>query len=195
VLYIDTRAAPSSPAWFVEAQYLHEAVPGRHLQAALAQEARALPRFRRFGTDAAFVEGWAAYATTLGGELDAYADPAARLGTATLALTRAARLVVDTGVHARGWSRQQAIDYLRTHTTLDESASAVEVDRCIAQPAAGLAGPVGEQKILDLRRRAEAQLGADFDVREFHDQVVGGGALPLPVLELKVRRWIERRRK
>ncbi len=195
VLYVDTRAAPSSAAWFVEAQYLHEAVPGRHLQAALAREAQALPRFRRFGTDPAFVEGWAAYAATLGDELDAYVEPEARVGIAAMALTRAARMVVDTGVHARGWSRQQAIDYLRTHTMLDESASALEVDRCIAQPGAGLAGPVGERKILDLRRRAEAQLGADFDLREFHEQVVGGGALPLPVLELKLRRWMERRRR
>jgi uncharacterized protein (DUF885 family) len=178
----------------MEAIYLHEAVPGHHYQNALAQEATGLPRFRRFGWDTAYGEGWALYAETLGSQLGLYQDPASRFGALTLELWRAARLVVDTGVHARRWTRAQALEYLRENTALGEADVEAEVDRYIAWPGQALAYKVGQLEIEKLRRDAEQALGARFDVRRFHEQVVGGGSLPLPVLEGKVDRWIARTR-
>ena len=159
-------------------------------QAALAQETPNLPRFRRFGDDAAFVAGWALYAESLGGELGLYADPYSQFGALNSELWRAAALVVDTGLHAKGWSRQQASEYLRANTALGEADIAAEVDRYIACPGQALADKVGQLKILELRRRAEQRLGERFNVREFHEQVVGSGSLPLSVLEARINRWI-----
>jgi uncharacterized protein (DUF885 family) len=195
VFYVNTRDLAARPTYLMTTVFLHEAVPGRLYQATLAQETVNLPNFRRFGADTAFIEGWAAYAETLGRDLGLYDDAASQFGAVSTALLRAARLVIDTGIHAKGWSRARSIDYLRANTALGESDIAAEVDRCIARPGQAVAQEVGEQKLLELRRRAQQQLDTQFDLREFHEQVVGGGSLPLPVLEVKVDRWLERRRR
>jgi len=194
VFYVNTYDLASRPSYSMEAVYLHEAVPGHHYQLALAQETPNLPRFRRFGWDTAYGEGWALYAESLGSELGLYADPYSQYGALTMELWRAARLVVDTGLHAKGWERQRAIDYLRNNTALGEADIAAEVDRYIAWPGQALAYKVGQLRILELRGEAQAKLGERFDLREFHEQIVGTGSLPLPVLEAKIRRWINSRR-
>jgi uncharacterized protein (DUF885 family) len=194
VVYVNTAELASRPSYAVDATYLNEAVPGHPYRVALAQETPNLPRFRRFGDSAAFVAGWALYAESLGGELGLYADPYSQFGALNSELWRAAALVVDTGLHAQGWSRQQASEYLRANTALGEANIAAEVDRYIACPGQALADKVGQIKILELRRRAEQRLGERFDVREFHEQVVGSGALPLSVLEARINRWLAARR-
>jgi uncharacterized protein (DUF885 family) len=194
VLYVNTSELAARPSYAMEALYLGEAVPGHLYQAALAQETPGLPRFRRFGDDAAFVAGWALYAESLGAELGLYADPYSRFGALNMELWRAAALVVDTGLHAKGWSRQRASEYLRANTALGEADIAAEVDRYIACPGQALADKLGQLKILELRRRAEQRLGERFDLRKFHEQVIGAGALPLSVLETRINRWIEARR-
>jgi len=190
VLYVNTWNLASRPKFAMEAQYLHEAVPGHHHRVSLAQEATAMPRFRRFAHETAFGEGWALYAESLGPDLGLYTDPYSAFGALAAEAWRAARLVVDTGLHAQGWTREQAIGYLRANTALGEADIAAEVDRYIAWPGQALAGKVGQLRILELRRRAEAALGPRFDVRAFHEQVAGSGSLPLAVLETRLDRWI-----
>jgi uncharacterized protein (DUF885 family) len=177
----------------MDALYLNEAVPGMHFQRALAQESADLPRIRRFGRDTAYSDGWASYAETLGPDLGLYGDTYSRLGALSMEIWRAARLVVDTGLHSRSWSREQAMDYLRANTLLGEADVATEVDRYIAWPGRALACRVGELKILELRQRAAQRLGRGFDIREFHSQMLSGGALPLPVLERRFDRWLTAR--
>jgi uncharacterized protein (DUF885 family) len=174
----------------MEAMYLHEAEPGHHLQVAIAQEATGLPRFRRFAYDTAYGEGWALYAESLGHDLGLYTDPYSAFGALSAEMLRAVRLVVDTGIHSKGWTREQALDYLRANTALGEADIAAEVDRYIAWPGQALAYKVGQLEILRLRQRAQQKLGPRFDIRAFHTQVLESGSLPLPVLEAKIDRWI-----
>ena len=170
--------------------YLHEGAPGHHFQISLAQENTELPAFMRFGGTTAYVEGWALYAETLGYEMGFYADPWNRYGTLQDEQLRAMRLVVDTGLHAKGWTRDQAIDFMLENSGMTRTEVVAEVERYIAIPSQALAYKVGALKIQELRAKAEAALGKDFDIRAFHTQVLDTGGLPLPVLEAKIDRWI-----
>ncbi|WP_284126653.1 DUF885 domain-containing protein [Parerythrobacter aestuarii] len=170
--------------------YLHEGAPGHHFQIMLAQENTALPNFMRFGGTTAFVEGWALYAETLGYEMGFYEDPWARYGTLQDEQLRAMRLVVDTGIHSKGWSREQAIDFMLTNSGMTRTEVVAEVERYIAIPSQALAYKMGALTIQRLRKKAEDTLGDDFDIKEFHAQVLGTGGLPLAVLEAKIDRWI-----
>jgi len=170
--------------------YLHEGAPGHHFQISLAQENDALPAFMRFGGNTAFVEGWALYAETLGYEMGFFDDPWNRYGTLQDEQMRAMRLVVDSGIHAKGWSREQAIDFMLENSGMTRTEVVAEVERYIAIPSQALAYKIGALKIQELRQRAAQALGDGFDIKEFHAQVLNTGALPLAVLEEKIDRWI-----
>ncbi len=170
--------------------YLHEGSPGHHFQISLAQENEALPAFMRYGGTTAFVEGWALYAETLGNEMGFYKDPWNRYGTLQDEQLRAMRLVVDTGIHAKGWTRDQAIDFMMANSGMTRTEVVAEVDRYIAIPSQALAYKIGALKIQELRNRAQTKLGAKFDIKAFHEQVLNTGGLPLTVLEAKIDRWI-----
>jgi uncharacterized protein (DUF885 family) len=185
VARLDTR-----PMWEIETLALHEALPGHHLQVARAHELTELPPFRRFGWYVAFGEGWATYAETLGPELGFYKDAFSAFGHLNDELFRAARLVVDTGIHAMGWSRQQAIDYLNANTANAPADNEAEVDRYIAHPGQALGYKIGQLRIAALRERAQAALGGRFDERRFHDAVLANGPLPIALLEREINRWI-----
>ena len=169
--------------------YLHEGAPGHHFQISLAQENTDLPAFMRFGGNTAYVEGWALYSETLGYEMGFFDDPWNRYGTLQDEQLRAMRLVVDTGLHAKGWTREQAIDFMLENSGMTRTEVVAEVERYIAIPSQALAYKVGAIKIQELRKRAEDQLGEDFDIREFHAEVLDTGSLPMPVLENKIDRW------
>lgn len=190
--YVNTYNLKSRPRYEIEALSLHEAVPGHHLQIALQQELDELPPFRRFSHWTAFIEGWGLYAERLGLEVGFYQDPYSDFGRLSYEMWRACRLVVDTGMHHLGWTRQQAIDFMDQNTALSLHNITSEVDRYIAWPGQALAYKMGELKIRQLRRDAEEQLGDRFDVREFHEVILGAGALPLDILDARVRAWIER---
>jgi uncharacterized protein (DUF885 family) len=175
------------------AGFLQQAIPGRHVQSALQQERADLPKFRQFGNDPAFVDGWALYAASLGEELGLYRDEAAKRDAVMGELTCAAALVVDTGLHAKNWTRAQAIDYLRSKLALNDSDAGAMTDRFVALPGDGLACKIGELKIQSLRNRAQQLLGARFDIREFHSQMLRDGAMPLDILEAKIKSWMEAR--
>jgi uncharacterized protein (DUF885 family) len=183
------------PKWSMETLLLHEAVPGHHLQIARAQEIHDLPQFRRNLWFTAYGEGWALYAESLGDEMGFYKDPYQKFGNLSAEMLRACRLVVDTGIHAFGWTREQAIDYMLSNTGETLESTTAEVDRYIVWPGQATAYKVGELKIKALRAKAHAALGEGFDLRRFHNVVIDGGAVPLSVLEADVDAWIAAERK
>jgi uncharacterized protein (DUF885 family) len=191
IFYVNTYNLKAQPKFGMETLSLHEASPGHHFQVTIQQELEDLPRFRRFGSDyTAYVEGWALYAEYIGKELGMFTDPYQWFGRLNDEQLRAMRLVVDTGLHAKGWSREQAIQYMLDNSTLAPTDVESEVERYIAWPGQALGYKVGDLRIQALRHRAEAELGDKFDVRAFHREVLGDGAVPMDVLEAKIERWI-----
>jgi uncharacterized protein (DUF885 family) len=190
--WVNVYDLPSRPLYTLESLTLHESVPGHHLQGALAQELSGLPQFRRFLYVDAFGEGWGLYSEWLGLEAGFYTDPYSNFGRLTYEMWRACRLVVDTGIHEMGWSRERAMAFLSANTALSHHEIETETDRYIAWPGQALAYKMGELKIKALRREAEQALGPRFDVREFHDAVLGSGSVTLPILEQQVRDYIAR---
>ena len=189
--FVNTYKLDTRPTWEMEVLTSHEAVPGHHLQIALAQELEGIPEFRRYAFGfTGFVEGWALYSESLGPELGLEKDPYSKFGQFTYEMWRAIRLVIDTGIHSLGWSRQQAIDYFKANSAKTENDITVEVDRYIVWPGQALAYKSGELEIKALRKYAEQELGTRFDVRAFHDQILGQGPLPLDVLDTRVRAWV-----
>jgi uncharacterized protein (DUF885 family) len=190
VFYVNAYDLSARPKWAMEALSLHEAAPGHHFQIAIQQELEKLPRFRRFGGYGAFVEGWGLYAESLGKELGVYTDPYQYFGALNAELWRAIRLVVDTGLHSKGWTRQDVLNYMYANSAVKEARAVSETERYIANPGQALGYKIGQMKIRELRDRAEKALGNKFSVREFHNQILLDGALPLDVLERKIDRWI-----
>ncbi len=188
--FVNTYKLDTRPTWEMEVLTAHESVPGHHLQIAISQELDGIPEFRRYGGYTAFVEGWGLYSESLGPELGLYKDPYSKFGQLTYEIWRAIRLVIDTGIHSFGWSRQQAIDYFKANSAKTENDITVEVDRYIVWPAQALAYKSGELEIKALRKYAEQELGPRFDIRAFHDQVLSQGALPLDVLDTRLRAWV-----
>ena len=195
IFYVNTYNLKAQPKFGMETLSLHEASPGHHFQGTIQQELEELPRFRRFGGSyTAFVEGWALYAEFLGRELGLFTDPYQWFGRLNDEQLRAMRLVVDTGLHAKGWTREQAIKYMLDNSTLAESDVVSEVERYVAWPGQALGYKVGDLRLQAMRKRAEAALGPKFDVRDFHREVLCDGAVPMDVLEAKIDRWIEARK-
>lgn len=188
--YFNAYDLPSRTTPGMTTLYLHEGAPGHHFQISIAQENEALPAFMRFGGNTAYVEGWALYSETLGYDMGLFKDPYQRFGTLSDEMLRAMRLVVDTGLHSKGWTREQAIDYMLANSDMGKTDATAEVERYIAIPSQALAYKIGAITILRLKDKAKKALGAKFDVREFHNQVLNTGALPLTVLEKKIDDWI-----
>ncbi len=190
IFYFNAYDLPSRTTPGMTTLYLHEGAPGHHFQISLAQENTALPPFMRFGGNTAYVEGWALYSETLGYPMGFYQDPYQRFGTLSDEMLRAMRLVVDTGLHSEGWTREQAIKYMLDHSDMGKTDATAEVERYIAIPSQALAYKVGALTIQRLRQKAETELGDKFDIRDFHAQVLMTGALPLAILEQKIDRWV-----
>ncbi len=189
-LFIDTYNASDRNLDAVEAIAYHEGLPGHHLQISIGQEQQGVPEFRKFDDYSAFSEGWGLYAERLGKDVGFYQDPYSDYGRLEGDIWRAIRLVVDTGVHSKHWTRQQMVDYFHDHSAIDETDVQSEVDRYIAWPSQALAYKIGQLEILALRDRAKKELGDKFDIRAFHDQVIDSGAMPLDVLEERITAWI-----
>lgn len=190
VFYINTYNLKAQPKWGMTTLSLHEAAPGHHFQIAIKQELTGVPEFQRFSGYTAFEEGWALYAEYLGIEMGLFSDPYQYFGKLSDEMLRAMRLVVDTGLHAKGWSREQAIQYMKDNSPMAESDIIAEVERYMAIPGQALSYKVGQLKILALRERAEKALGDKFDLKAFHDQILTSGSLPMAVMEQKIDRWI-----
>lgn len=188
--YANTYMLDTRPKWEMEALTVHEAVPGHHLQISIAQELDELPEFRKFGGYTAFIEGWGLYSESLGEELGLYTDPYSKFGQLTYEIWRAVRLVVDTGMHSFGWTRQEAIDFFAANSSKQLHDITVEIDRYIVWPGQALAYKIGELKFKELRARATAALGDEFDIRTFHDALLENGALPMDVLDAYINEWI-----
>ncbi len=194
VFYANAYDLKSRPKWAMESLLLHEGNPGHHFQITVARENKALPRFRRFGGYTAYSEGWGLYAESLGKDLGIYTEPYQRYGQLDGELWRAIRLVVDTGYHSKGWTREQVLEYMRANSARGEAAAVSEAERYMAIPGQALAYKIGELKFKELRARAETALGLRFDIRRFHTAALMDGALPLDVLDKKVQRWIDSQR-
>ncbi|MBD3403186.1 DUF885 family protein, partial [candidate division GN15 bacterium] len=190
--FVNTYDLKSRPTWEMEALSLHEAVPGHHLQIALMQELDGLPEFRRQGWITAYGEGWALYAESLGSDMGFYTDPYSRFGQLTYEMWRAIRLVVDPAMHWKGWSRDEAIGFFRDNSSKSLHDIGVEIDRYLVWPGQALAYKVGELRIKEMRRQAEERLGDAFDVRGFHDELLGAGCLPLDLLAVRMQEWTRR---
>jgi uncharacterized protein (DUF885 family) len=190
---VNTFNLKAQPKYGMETLSLHEAAPGHHFQIAIQQELESLPRFRRFGGNyVAYVEGWALYAESIGKEMGMFTDPYQYYGRLNDEMLRAMRLVVDTGLHTRGWSREKAVQYMLDNSSLAPSDVEAEVERYIATPAQALGYKIGQIRIREMRTKAEKALGSRFDLKAFHSQVLRDGALPLDILQNKIDRWIER---
>lgn len=189
--YVNLYKPEVRPKYEMEVLSVHESVPGHHLQIALAQEIEGLPEFRRNSSVTAFIEGWGLYSERLGYDMGLYKDPYSRYGQLIYDMWRAVRLVVDTGIHYFGWSRQEAIDYFKDNAAKTEADIINEIDRYIGWPGQALAYKIGQLKMLELRALAEEELGTRFDIRAFHDELLGAGAIPLDALEVRMTRWIE----
>lgn len=190
IFYVNAYDLKARPRWALAALSLHEAAPGHHFQIALQRELSDLPMFRRFSGDTAYNEGWGLYAEYLGYEMGIYKDPVQRFGALDAELWRAIRLVTDSGIHFKGWTRQQTLDYMFENSPAEPTRATSEAERFAAIPGQALAYKIGQLKLIELRKRAEQALGRRFDVRLFHDEVLKDGAMPLEVLEAKVDRWI-----
>ena len=188
--YVNLYKPEVRPKYEIEVLSVHEAMPGHHLQIALAQELEGLPNFRRYGGFTAFTEGWGLYSEALGYDLGLYKDPYSKFGALTYEMWRAVRLVVDTGMHYKGWTRQQAIDFFKDNAAKTELDIINEIDRYLIMPGQALAYKIGQLKMLELRKKAEQALGDSFDIRAFHDELLGAGAIPLEVLETRMNRWL-----
>ena len=191
VFYANAYNIKARPKWAMESLFLHEAIPGHHFQISLQRENEDLPRFRRFGGFTAYTEGWGLYAESLGKELGVYTDPYQYFGALNAELWRAVRLVVDTGLHARGWSRQDVLDYMYTNSAVAPAKAISEAERYMAIPGQALAYKIGQLKIRELRNIAEERLGDAFDVKAFHLEILKDGPMPLSMLESKVDRWVD----
>lgn len=188
--YVNLYRPDVRPKYEMEVLSVHEAMPGHHLQIALQMELPDMPTFRRYSGFTAFTEGWGLYSESLGYDLGLYKDPYSKFGALTYEMWRAVRLVVDTGMHYKGWTRQQAIDFFKDNAAKTELDIINEIDRYISWPGQALAYKIGQLKILEIRKKAEQMLGKNFDVRAFHDQLLGGGALPLEILETRMNLWL-----
>ncbi|MCW9000568.1 MAG: DUF885 domain-containing protein, partial [Kangiellaceae bacterium] len=191
VYWVNTYALDKRPLYVLEALTLHEAVPGHHLQHALNYELENLPNFRRYSYISAFGEGWGLYSERLGLEVGFYQDHYSNFGRLTYEMWRAARLVIDTGIHVKGWTREKAIKLLEENSALSTHNIRTEVDRYISWPGQALSYKLGEIKIRELRSKAEESLGDKFDVRKFHDAILKNGSIPLGVLEQQINQFIE----
>ena len=193
-VYVNTYEATTRKTLSQESTAYHEGVPGHHMQLSIQQELGDLPPFRQQGGETAFIEGWALYSERLGKEVGFYQDPYSDYGRLNDEMLRAIRLVVDTGLHSKRWTREQVVQYFREHSAIDEVEIQSETDRYIVWPGQALAYKIGQLKILELRERAQKELGPKFDIRAFHDEVLSAGSLPMGLLEERIERWIARRR-
>lgn len=193
-VYVNTYEATSRKTLSTESTAYHEGVPGHHMQLSIQQELQELPKFRQQGGYTAFIEGWALYSERLGKEVGFYHDPYSDYGRLNDEMLRAIRLVVDTGLHDKKWTREQVVQFFRDHSAIDEVEIQTETDRYIVWPGQALAYKIGQLKILQLRERAQRELGSKFDIREFHDEILGAGALPMQMLDERITRWIARKK-